>query len=184
MRFRKIAYYQKFFVKNRERPITENGVKLIDMVYLKRTLTGMKETNKITIRHIKKSDKEFWVSLDKHLTALEFEKKVRDRQAYILSIDNQSVGILRYNLFWDNTPFCTLLYIDEKFQRNGYGKALMNFWEKEMQSLGYDWLLVSTRSDENAQHFYRALGYQDCGCLIAPDQPMELFLGKHIENSF
>lgn len=57
---------------------------------------------------------------------------------------------------------------------------LMNFWENEMKKLGYTWLLVSTQSDEDAQYFYRAIGYLDCGNLLAPNQPMELFLSKSL----
>ncbi len=142
-----------------------------------------KNDKNIKIRYVQNSDKEFWFSLDKHLSETEFEKKVRDKQGYVLFADELPIGILRYNLFWDNTPFCTLLYISEKYRRNGYGKKLTEFWENEMLSLGYDRLLVSTRSDENAQHFYRALGYLDCGGLLAPDQPTELFLDKRFENS-
>ena len=132
----------------------------------------------VEIRHVQADDKEFWFSLDKHLSESEFDKKVRDKQGYILLINNIPVGILRYNLFWDNTPFCTMLYIANSFQRNGYGRALVNFWEAEMKSLGYSWLLVSTQSDEEAQYFYRVLGYTDCGSLRAPEQPEELFLEK------
>lgn len=141
----------------------------------------MKNNKSIEIRYVQDSDKGFWFSLDRHFSEKEFEKKVRDRQGYVLFADNLPIGILRYNLFWDNTPFCTYLYISEKYQRNGYGKKLMNFWENEMKARNYDWLLISTQSDENAQHFYRSLGYEDCGCLIAPDQPMEIFLGKHLK---
>lgn len=54
-----------------------------------------------------------------------------------------------------------------------------------MKKQGYDLLLTSTRVDETAQHFYRRLGYKDCGGLImnAPmyAQPMELFLMKEID---
>ncbi len=142
----------------------------------------MKNSECIEIRHVQDGDKEFWFSLDKHLSETEFGKKVRDKQGCVLFADNVPVGILRYNLFWDNTPFCTLLYISAKYRKIGYGKKLMSFWESEMLSLGYDWLLVSTRSDEDAQHFYRALGYRDCGSLLAPEQPPELFLGKQLEN--
>lgn len=141
----------------------------------------MKESVDFQIRHVNDRDKEFWFTLDKHLSVAEFDKKVRDKQGYILSVDDNPIGILRYNLFWDNTPFCTLLYISEKYQRIGYGKKLMSFWENEMLLLGYDWILVSTQSDEDAQYFYRALGYEDCGALIVPDQPRELFLSKHLK---
>lgn len=140
----------------------------------------MKSNAEIEIRHARGNDKEFWFSLDKHISANQFDKKVKDKQGFILFADGQPAGILRYNLFWDNTPFCTLLYIKKEYQRQGYGKALMTFWEREMQLLGYCWLLVSTQVDEDAQHFYRALGYYDCGSLNAPNQPPELFLGKRL----
>ena len=144
----------------------------------------MNKDKNTKICYVQDKDKEFWHSLDKHLSEIEFAKKVRDKQGYVLFASNLPIGILRYNLFWDNTPFCTLLYISEKYRNNGYGKQLMNFWESDMLSLGYNWLLVSTQSDESAQYFYKALGYQDCGKLFAPNQPMELFLGKHLKNTF
>lgn len=140
--------------------------------------------NNIQIRYALNTDKDFWGSLDKHLSASEFEKKIRDKQGYILLVDNRLVGLLRYNLFWDNTPFCTLLHIDENYQRKGLGTKLMKFWENDMCSLGYKWLLVSTQSDESAQHFYRSLGYNDCGYLVAPNQAAELFLCKYFNNQF
>lgn len=159
----------------------KNGVKNCDMKLFNKPSTQVENANKTNIRYVKKGDKQFWFSLDNHLSAEEFEKKVRDKQGYVILENNRPIGILRYNLFWDNTPFCTLICIENAFRQKGYGKALMNFWEGEMHALGYDWLLVSTQSDENAQHFYRALGYQDCGCLIAPNQPMELFLSKRMD---
>lgn len=135
----------------------------------------------IKIRKVREADKAFWFTLDKHIPVDEFDKKVRDGLGYVLTVGNQPVGLLRYNMFWDNTPFCTMLYVDEKFRKNGYGKQLMSFWESEMLALGYTWLLTSTQSDETAQDFYRALGYKDSGYLLAPDQPAELFLSKFIK---
>lgn len=45
-------------------------------------------------------------------------------------------------------------------------------------------LLTSTQVDEEAQHFYRKLGYKDCGgfCVDIPkyEQQMEMFLIKAI----
>ena len=100
--------------------------------------------------------------------------------------DEEPVGILRYNLFWDNTPFCTLLFIEAGFRGRGYGRKLMEHWEADMRRQGYGLLLTSTQADESAQHFYRKLGYRDCGGLVpaAPGeaQPMELILLKPIRN--
>ncbi len=97
-------------------------------------------------------------------------------------VDGIPVGILRYNLFWDNTPFCTLLFIDWNEQKKGYGALLLNHWEKHMKNKGYGMVLTSTQVDEGAQHFYRKQGYKDCGGIIMNipgyEQPMEMFLCK------
>ena len=139
----------------------------------------------LDIRYVHTDDKEFWFKLDKHLPEAEFTNKVRDKRGYILSDDNKPIGLLRYNLFWDNIPFCTLLFIDREYQNKGYGKRLMEYWENDMKSQGYGMLLVSTQVDEAAQHFYRKLGYKDCGGLVIDipgyAQPMEMFMVK--ENS-
>ena len=100
----------------------------------------------------------------------------------VLLEDNKPVGLLRYNLFWDKFPFCTMLFIEQNYQRKGYGRKLMEHWENDMKSKEYGMLLTSTQVDEDAQHFYRKLGYKDCGGLVidVPEfkQPMELFLVK------
>ncbi|MGM0123766.1 hypothetical protein IGI37_001140 [Enterococcus sp. AZ194] len=138
----------------------------------------------IQIRYAKMTDASFWFSLDKHLSKAEFEKKVRDKMAYLLIEDDRPIGILRYNFFWDNLPFCTLLYVDEKQQQNGYGTKLMAFWEIEMKELGYGMVMTSTQVDEQAQYFYRKLGFNDAGSLMIDvpkyKQPLELFLIKEI----
>lgn len=138
----------------------------------------------LDIRYVHNDDKEFWFKLDKHLPEAEFTNKVRDKRGYILSYDNKPVGLLRYNLFWDNTPFCTLLFIDREYRNKGYGKMLMEYWENDMKSQSYGMVLVSTQVDEGAQHFYRKLGYKDCGGLVIDipryAQPMEMFMVKSI----
>jgi ribosomal protein S18 acetylase RimI-like enzyme len=61
----------------------------------------------------------------------------------------------------------------------------MAFWEADMRRRGYDLVMTSTQSDEEAQHFYRKLGYRDCGSFELPfpghEQPPELILAKATE---
>lgn len=139
----------------------------------------------LQIRYVQLEDKAFWYRLDKHLPEREFERKVREKRGYVLLDDNKPIGLLRYNLFWDNTPFCTMLFVDRNDQKKGYGKKLMEHWEADMKSQGYGMLLTSTQVDEKAQHFYRKLGYRDCGGFVIDvpgyEQPMELFLIKDIQ---
>lgn len=138
------------------------------------------------IRYATLSDKSFWYTLDKHLPECEFERKVRDNEAYVMFVGDKPIGILRYNLFWDNTPFCNLIYIDENYRGMSYGKSLMEYWENDMLSLGYDMVLTSTQTDESAQHFYRKLGYRENGCLMLDikghEQPMEMFFVKALSS--
>ena len=46
-------------------------------------------------------------------------------------------------------------------------------------------VLTSTQVDEQAQHFYRKLGFKDCGAPLIDipcyAQPMEMFLRKDIK---
>ncbi|MGG5373114.1 GNAT family N-acetyltransferase [Enterococcus sp. AZ196] len=136
------------------------------------------------IRPVQESDRAFWFTLDQHLPKEQFDQKVREKLGYVLSVDGVAVGLMRYNFFWDEHPFCTMLYVAEEYQGRGYGRALMIFWEKEMQQRGYKMLMTSTQVDEQAQHFYRKLGYQDAGGLLIPvpdyQQPMEIFFVKGI----
>lgn len=138
----------------------------------------------IKIRYVGASDKEFWYSLDKHLPETEFENKVYTKRGYVLSLNNKPVGLLRYNLFWDSVPFCTMIFIDCQYQGKGYGKQLIQYWENDMKRRGYEMLLTSTQVDEKAQHFYRKLGYKDCGGFVIDipqyAQPMEMFFIKSI----
>ncbi|MGM0168394.1 hypothetical protein IGI39_004149 [Enterococcus sp. AZ135] len=133
---------------------------------------------------MQESDRKFWFTLDHYLPENQFQRKVRDRMGYVLLVNGVAAGLLRYNLFWDEHPFCTMLYVAEDYQGKGYGKKMMAFWEKEMQQLGYKMLMTSTQVDESAQHFYRKLGYQDAGGLLmtVPEyqQPMEMFFIKGI----
>ena len=140
--------------------------------------------NRMDIRYAAPEDKSFWYSVDTHLPEGEFDKKVRDNQGYVLFVDDQPVGLLRYNLFWDNTPFCTLIFIGRQYRKKGFGRSLMERWEQDMRTRGYGIVLTSTQVDEDAQHFYRKLGYKDCGGFTVDipgyEQPMELFMVKRL----
>ncbi len=138
----------------------------------------------MNIEYVNTEDKEFWFQLDSHLKEEEFIDKINRKMGYVLSENGKRVGLLRYNLFWDNTPFCTMLFVAYDFQGKGYGRKLMDYWENDMKSKGYGMVMTSTQVDEDAQHFYRKLGYQDAGGLLVNiakyEQPMEMFFTKAI----
>ena len=138
------------------------------------------------IRFVERQDKEAWYALDRHLPETVFEEKVLNKQGYVCVKDGEIIGVLRYNLFWDNTPFCTMLFVDSDYRRKGYGIQLMQHWEQDMKSQGYGMLMTSTQVDEDAQHFYRKLGYKDCGGFVVDvpgyEQPMEMIMIKGLKR--
>lgn len=136
----------------------------------------------ILIKYATKEDANFWFTLDAHMSEKEYYLKVNENRAYIIYDDHKPIGIMRYNLFWDNLPFLTMIHLDESYQGKGFGKEAMLFWENEMRNLGYGVVMTSTQADEEAQYFYRKLGYKDNGCLVMDlpqvKQPLEIFLIK------
>ena len=134
------------------------------------------------IRYVNGADKLFWCTLDEHLSAQEFELKVRDKRGYVISDGDEPIGVMRYNLFWDSMPFLTMIHLEDRYQMKGFGKQALDFWENEMRELGFPLVMTSTQVNEAAQHFYRKLGYVEKGSLLFDntpcEQPMEMLMIK------
>jgi len=53
---------------------------------------------------------------------------------------------------------------------------------KPIGVLRYNLVMTSTQANEQAQHFYRKLGYKDSGCLLLHDDPVEIFFVKQLNE--
>ena len=134
------------------------------------------------IRYAEAGDLEMIAEYDTHISKPEMENAIARKRIILLFIDGKYEGWLRFNLFWDNIPFMNLLFIISEDQRGkGYGRKLVAFWEHEMAEQGYKFVMTSTQSDEEAQFFYRKLGYTDRGSLILPDEPLEIIFYKKLD---
>lgn len=118
--------------------------------------------------------------LDHHIAVRELETLVRLNRVYVAQEDGEIIGWLRYNLFWDNTPFMNLLYLLEPWRGRGFGRRLVEHWEGEMRALGYGLVMTSTSSLEDAQFFYAKLGYRTVGGFVPEGDAYELMLAKRI----
>ena len=138
----------------------------------------------IEIGYATERDCTLWLELDRHIAREELLNKIQLRRCYMLRDGTGTIGIMRYNLFWDSIPFLTMIYLAVRHRNRGFGRGAVSHWEDEMRSLGHNCVMTSTRSDEEAQHFYRKLGYKDAGCLlldIPPEyQPLEILFTKEI----
>ncbi|SDS75641.1 Acetyltransferase (GNAT) family protein [Paenibacillaceae bacterium GAS479] len=127
------------------------------------------------------SDYSYIFERDKHLLESLIVPKIQRNEIYILrKQDGVNIGWMRYGYFWDNTPFMNMIWIDEEYRSSGFGKRAVLFWENEMKVTGRNLVMTSTLANEEAQHFYRKLGYKDAGCLLLENEPLEIILTKAI----
>ena len=132
------------------------------------------------IRYADKKDIEILKCYDKHISESELKNSIKIKRVLMIFENNIFIGWLRYNLFWDNTPFMNMLYILEDYRNKGYRQQLMNYWEEEMLKMNYKRVLTSTLSNEGAQFFYRKNGYIDCGSLLLPKETLEITFMKNL----
>ena len=134
------------------------------------------------IKVVTYNDKEFVMSIDKHINVVSYANQVYTKSGYVIWEENQRVGIITHCILWDTIPFINFLFVKEEYREKGFATQAIIRWENEMKNQGYKMTLISTQVDEDAQHLYRKLGYIDCGGLVfnhTPlDQPMEMFFRK------
>ncbi len=132
----------------------------------------------MNIRIAEQKDWETLTRLDKHITPKVLEQSITSGWVLVAEEKENLIGWLRWNLFWDNTPFMNLLFVLEGYRGKGIGKKLVLAWEARMKEKGYEVLMTSTASNEYAQHFYEKLGYIAMGGFSMPGDPYELIFLK------
>ena len=136
----------------------------------------------IEIRFATSQDYDYLVHNDRQIKPEVVKKKIEDADIIVVLDNEQNIGWLRFNYFWDEIPFMNMLWIEEDYRRKGIGTRLVNFWETEISQRDKNQVMTSTLSDETAQHFYRKLEYQDCGSLLLPDEALEIFFLKSLNT--
>ena len=125
-------------------------------------------------------DYKYIVERDKHIPETLVRTKIKEKEIFILKDSEKEIGWMRYGYFWDNIPFMNMISIDEEYRGQGIGKEIVLYWEEIMRQRGFKLVMTSTQSNEEAQHFYRKIGYRDAGCLLLETQPLEVILTKNL----
>ena len=117
---------------------------------------------------------------NKHISETELRNAITQKHILIAETNGKTVGWLRYNYFWDNTPFINMLFILSEYRGNRYGMNLISYWEEQMTRLSFHAVMTSTQASECAQHFYHKLGYNTIGGFLMGNEPYELILSKEL----
>lgn len=125
------------------------------------------------------SDYPYIVDRDHHVLEHLILHKINAQEIYMIrEQEDTNIGWMRYGYFWDNTPFMNMIWIDEQHRAKGLGRQVVLYWENEMKQKGSHLVMTSTLANEEAQHFYRKIGYKDAGCLLLENEPLEIILTK------
>lgn len=124
------------------------------------------------------ADYDQLVRLDHHVPPEVIAHKIPMGEIMVVRIDSTVIGWLRFGYFWDNIPFMNMLTVQEAYRGRGIGTQLTTAWEQAMRAQGYTEVLTSTLANERGQFLYRRLGYQDCGALLLPNEPLEILMRK------
>lgn len=134
------------------------------------------------IRIATEKDISFLSEHDKHIEIEALRDSIFHQRILVAENETGIIGWLRYNLFWDNTPFVNMLFVLEKFRGQGYGKMLMQHFEKQMLGSGYTTVMTSTLVNEDAIHFYLKLGYEVVGGFHPSAEEYEIVLKKNCKT--
>lgn len=137
--------------------------------------------NTLNIRTATQNDIEALKQYDAHISLTELQNVVGLKRVYVVEDKGVFIGWLRYNLFWDNTPFMNMLFVLDGYRGRGIGRLLTEHWERDMKRLGYEAIMLSTPSDEYSQHFYIKLGYKTIGGFMCDGEPYEVILSKNLK---
>jgi ribosomal protein S18 acetylase RimI-like enzyme len=132
----------------------------------------------INIQYAENGDLLWLKEHDNHISEKTLKSKLENKEIYVAKNNGKTIGWLRYNLFWDNIPFLNMIYILENYRKMGIGRKLLEYWENEMRQNGYKNVLTSTQSNEEAQHFYRKMGYKEIGGFKYFNDPFEIIFQK------
>ena len=75
-----------------------------------------------TIRYATREDLPF-LSRDIHISRDGMIKKLVGQEVLLCKLEQEYVGWLRFNYFWDSIPFLNMIYLEERFRRQGFGSV-------------------------------------------------------------
>ncbi len=96
------------------------------------------------IRLAEAKDKKQILKFDCHIHHNKVGECIHNGLVDVLCDGEKIVGMLRYNLFWQSIPFLDLIFIDEAYRGQGWGRKMMAKWENSMKAMEYPYVMLST----------------------------------------
>ena len=124
----------------------------------------------ITVRWATPTDKDF-PFVAEHVPDAVVAVRIANSHVAIGELDGRPVGAIQLEYLWGTRPYVALIRVDPAAQRQGVGRALLDFVSSALRAAGYEQLYSSSQADEpEPQAWHRRMGFAECG-LIAGITP-------------
>jgi len=95
--------------------------------------------------------------------------RLDEQRVFIAKRDSKNIGLLCYTVWWGNTPFLELVHIQDDFQRQGIGRALLKEAAKDIQSKKLKHLISSSEAVNNlGNNFHQGCNFEKLNTLALP----------------
>jgi len=120
----------------------------------------------VEVRFARTDDLAWCIAEDDLVDEVVIRRKIELNEIIAAEIEGQIVGYLRLEYLWSMVPYVGVIFIQEEYQSQGIGRAILRFLEAFLRSKGHKMLLSSSQVNEpSSQAWHRAVGFQECGIL-------------------
>jgi ribosomal protein S18 acetylase RimI-like enzyme len=135
----------------------------------------------ITVRFAVPEDLAWCVTRDHHAAPAIIARKIGVNEILVAEVAGERAGYLRLEYLWSSLPYIALIGVVEQHQRQGIGRAMLDFLEAYLRGAGHSVLMSSSQVNEpEPQAWHRHMGFEECGILagINPGGVGEVFFRK------
>ena len=123
------------------------------------------DEKKVTVRLANPTDIRYLMR-EAYLSEDMILRKIDQGEIFLLSVENQLAGYLRLEFLWSTIPYIALMWIEEKYRKNGYSRLLLHFLADHLHQKSFRTLYSSSQVGEaQPQSWHRHMGFIECGIL-------------------
>jgi GNAT superfamily N-acetyltransferase len=136
----------------------------------------------ISVRWATPSDKHV-PFVAEHVPDAVIAARIADNRIAVAELDGRPVGAMQLEYLWGTRPYVALIRVERSVQRQGVGRALLEFVAGALHAAGHEQLYSSSQADEREpQAWHRRVGFAECGFIagINPGGVGEVFFVKSV----
>ena len=71
------------------------------------------------LNYFQPEDKPYVMKIEPHINEQQYAYRLYTKTGYIIWKENNRAGLMYYSVLWDNLPFLNLIFIEDKYRKQG-----------------------------------------------------------------